>query len=62
MLQCGHAATQLVEVDVGGMESLMSLDVVGCQRLGEKFCGVENLKNLGWFRWRDIDEDLDLSC
>ncbi|KAG0588560.1 hypothetical protein KC19_2G252200 [Ceratodon purpureus] len=58
---------KLVEVDVGGMENLLVLDIVGCQRLGGKLRGVEKLENLAWLRLRDIDEGLapfllDLSC
>ncbi|KAG0588621.1 hypothetical protein KC19_2G256600 [Ceratodon purpureus] len=49
---------KLVEVDVGGMENLLVLDIVGCGRLGGKLRGVEKLENLAWLRLRDIDEGL----
>jgi len=47
---------QLAEVNVQGMHCLISLDVIGCNDLGEKFEGVEKLRNLVWFRWMNISQ------
>lgn len=47
---------KLEEVDVGGMDNLISLQVSGCKRLGPKFAGVEKLESLIWLQWRDMWE------
>ena len=44
----------LEDVDVQGMENLISLEISGCPVLGKKFRGVEELSNLVWLRWKDL--------
>ena len=49
-----HDCEQLVDVDVRGMDCLISLDISRCEQLGDQLEGVEKLTNLAWFQWLDI--------
>lgn len=72
LVHCSHVEVfqvygckNLEELDVEGMKGLRILDVAGCEKLGEKFRGVDKLKNLEWLRLHIINpvlffEDLSL--
>lgn len=50
VLQLCHCE-EVEEVDVTGMKSLRYMEVIGCNKLGQRIEGVENLCNLILFRW-----------